>query len=412
MIKIYAKTSLMFVFIWSSSIFGQSGETPIRLFGYFQNSFQYWPEMDVTTTHPQFSSPEGLAAYTSFTMQQLNLFLSKNLSQHWRAFVNFEFLNNFSTSRQWGAINLEEAWVRYKASDEFNLKIGLLIPAFNNLNEIKNRTPILPYIIRPLVYETSFNEFFSGVEEGTPARAFAQISGAIPTGATKIDYALYVGNSPNINSDRSERQTGIDTTTSFLVGSRVGVRFKDLKLGLSVTHENINLRQVSTDLARYEFIYNEVPRIRLGADLSFHSKRIFVEGELIKILYDDISEIRIDGELRNDTSGETSFDGIFYYGTFGVHFSEEVSMYASYWYLEHDGIFIVSQIPRLITGISVSKISVPTLGIAAKINDKITIKGQYGSVSIKDEFPIPSWITNIVEELQFDIFAVAASVFF
>ena len=169
-----------------SDTFAQSEETPIRIFGYFQNSLQHWTALDFETSHPQFSAPERRPAQNSFNLQQLNLFFSKNLARHWRAFVNFEILNSFSSQRQWGAINMEEAWVRYKASDRLNLKLGLLIPVFNNLNEIKNRTPLLPYIIRPLVYETSFSEFFGAVEEGTPARAFAQASGVIPAGKAKL----------------------------------------------------------------------------------------------------------------------------------------------------------------------------------------------------------------------------------
>jgi hypothetical protein len=371
---------LLLAVIGASDTFAQSGESPINIFGYFQTSFQHWPRSEASTTHPQYLNPIEQPAQNSFSLQQLNLFLSKDLARHWRAFINFEILNSFSSQRQWGAFNLEEAWIRYKPGDKFNLKLGLLIPAFNNLNEIKNRTPLLPYIIRPLIYEASFSEFLFAVEEGAPGRAFVQASGVIPAANAKLEYALYAGNSPNINSDRNRNrgQTGVDTTATFLIGSRIGVRLKNIKMGLSATHEKINLRFVNrSNVARYDFIYDEVPRIRLGADLSFHIGPLSFEGEWITANYGDISEIRINGEISNDTAGETGFDGKFYYATLGYQATERVFAYASYWYLQHDVTFIASEIPRLITTVNTEKINVPAAGVAFKLNDRITFKGQY-----------------------------------
>ncbi len=108
---------------------GQFGELPITTFGYFQTSFQH---------RTSFGDDP---AQNSFSLQQLNLFFQTDVSERWRAFVNFEVLNNFSSSRRWGGFNVEEAWLRYRLKTSFNLKIGLQIPIFNSLNEIKNRTP-------------------------------------------------------------------------------------------------------------------------------------------------------------------------------------------------------------------------------------------------------------------------------
>ena len=170
-----------------SNTIAQEEETPIKIFGYFQNSFQHW------TTF------EERPRQNSFSLQQLNVFFQKDLGPDWTAFVNFEFLNNFSSGRQWGSAKLEEVWIKYRANMKFNLKLGLLVPTFNNLNEIKNRTPLLPYIIRPLAYETSFGAFIP-IEILTPVQGFAQVYGFLPTGEAKVDYAVYLGNSPNINN--------------------------------------------------------------------------------------------------------------------------------------------------------------------------------------------------------------------
>jgi hypothetical protein len=139
---------LLLLCIPASRASARDGDAPLRVFGYFQNSLQHWTTFE---NHP----PQN-----SFSVQQLNLFMKKDLAPHWTAFVNFEFLNNYSSSRRWGAMNLEEAWVKYQSGPTFNLKLGLQIPTFNNLNEIKNRTPLLPYVIRPLVYEGALGDCY------------------------------------------------------------------------------------------------------------------------------------------------------------------------------------------------------------------------------------------------------------
>ena len=285
--------------------FAQSGEWPIEIFGYFQSKFQY---QTIREDEPE---------QTSFSLQQLNLFFQKELAQHWTAFVNFEILNNFSSSRQTGAINLEEAWLRYSSSEKFNLKLGLLLPIFNNLNEIKNRTPLLPYITRPLIYETSFGEIVE-VEEFLPARAFVQTYGFITFGQAKLDYAFYVGNSPNIDNESDRRLiTGIDTTDTFLAGGRVGVRFKELKFGLSATHDKTNRFQ------GFELFFGgppsrfiEVPRIRFGGDLSYNLGQFSFEGEFVTLTYDE-------------DAAELDFDKKFFYGTLGYHITERLFAYGS-----------------------------------------------------------------------------------
>ena len=144
-------------------------------------------------------------------MQQQNLFIQRDIDRGWRAFLSYEFVNSFSSARRWGSASLEEAWLRYRAGPSLSLKLGQSIPVFNDFNETKNRTALLPYILRPLVYETSFAEFVA-VEEYLPQRAFAQAYGHFTRGRLKLDYAVYVGNGPNLNDDPDVGQTGVDTT--------------------------------------------------------------------------------------------------------------------------------------------------------------------------------------------------------
>jgi len=73
--------TLLLLFIVISDSFAQREDAPLRVFGYFQNSLQHWT---VFAHQP---------AQNSFGLQQLNLFLQKDLGRNWTAFVNFEVLN-------------------------------------------------------------------------------------------------------------------------------------------------------------------------------------------------------------------------------------------------------------------------------------------------------------------------------
>src|SRR3990172_1159138 len=261
----------LIIFLSNLPLTAQHHDSPVKIFGYFQNNLQHQSE-----TYRDTQS-------NSFSLQQFNLFFQTDIEKNWRAFVNFEFLNNFSSSRQWGEANIEEAWIRFGLNEKLNVKFGLIVKAFNNLNEIKNRTPLLPYVVRPIVYETSFREFIS-VDQFTPEKAFAQVYGFIPVNETKFDYAVYLGNSPNINNSTENGQTGIDTTDTFLVGGRLGLRLKECKIGISVSRDNDNqLEGLTLSLGEPRSRFSEVPRTRLGADIAFHHHGFSLEGE--KIVY-------------------------------------------------------------------------------------------------------------------------------
>jgi hypothetical protein len=362
----------------------QVSESPIRTFGYFQNSFQHWSK---SVDHPR---------YNTFAMQQLNLFLQKDLARDWTALVNFEVLNNFSSSRRWGSFNAEEAWVRYRASRQFNLKVGLQIPVFNNLNEIKNRMPLLPYIVRPLVYETSFNEFIA-IEEFLPNRAYIQAYGFIPSGRVKIDYAGYVGNSPNINSQfdneetNNERQTGVDTTTTFLFGGRVGLRYKELKAGISATHERVNyFKSLGKLLGEPSSKFEELPRIRLGTDVSYRLGDFSFEGEYISVEYDEGTD-------------QVDFDKKFFYGTLGWNVTEPLFLYASYWQTEeHNTEIIENDFLKFLVDVEVV-----TGGLSYNLSDRIALKGQVAIVMINSDLP-PSFFSGT----DFEVYSLAISIFF
>jgi len=314
-----------------------------KVFGYFQTSFGYHEELD-----------DGIRE-KSFSLQQLNLFLQKDLAPNWTAFVNFEFVNSYSSFRNWGAQNLEEAWVSYRRSEQFKLKIGLQVPAFNNLNEIKNKTPLLPYIIRPLAYESSFNEIIA-LDDFAPAQAFAQASGFIPARELKFDYAVFAGNSPNVNSDPREGQTGVDTTKFFLAGGRFGIRTGNLKLGFSTTFDHLDFSRAALRLGYVPSGFHDVPRRRWGGDFSLNAGKWLWESEYIRVAYDD-------------DHPDLDLDKAFYYGTFGYEFTERFVAYAGYWRIRENALPVQDY-----------DLIALTAGAAYNINETIVAKTQYGRV--------------------------------
>jgi len=342
---------LAMVMLGASGARAQADNAGLKVFGYFQASLGSAEDLDTKRQS------------NSFTLQQLNLFLQKGLTPKWTAFVNFEFVNSYSSLNNWGGFSLEEAWVNYRRNDKFRLKLGLLTPAFNNLNELKNRTPLLPYIIRPLVYESSLREVFA-IEDLTPTRAYVQAQGVIPAGNTKFDYAAYLGDSPNINNDSHRGPTGLDTSQTFLLGGRVGVRYKFLKAGMSTTFDKKDLGMLADTLDLTPKDLQAIIRTRWGADLSYHSARWLLESEFILVRYD-----------FNDP--DINFDERFIYGTLGYHFSERFFVYGSYW-VAH-----ANYLPYGDEGFYV-----PTFGVTYSLNDVIILKAQTAELHSKRSNPV------------------------
>lgn len=363
----------------------QRSASLVRVFGYFQNTFTHQTENEVVEESTQ---PDQ----NSFSVQQLNVFLQKDLARNWTSLINIEMLNSYSSSRRWGALNLEEAWTRYRFGRRLNVKFGLHIPPFNSLNEIKNRTPLLPYIVRPLVYESSFNEAIP-TEEYWPARAFGQVYGQVPLGRPVVDYSLYVGNSPNISShfdnERQQRaqQTGVDTTQRVLLGGRVGVRYNELRAGVSATYDHVNfdadLADTLGQIGVMGFKPRLVPRMRLGGDFALHYWDFSLDSELIMVRY-------------RDDVGAFDYNKTFYYATLGCFFNEELFGFVSYWYTDQNFLPLAE-----------SDIRVPNIGLTYNLHDTVYLKAHYAYVFIDEEGPF-----GAERDFTIHYLAAAVSVFF
>lgn len=376
-------TGLVLTLGASGPLRAQAEASDLNVFGYFQPQFFYESETDFQS------------ARNSFLLQQLNLFFQKDLGRRLTSFVNFEAVNSYSSDQEWGSFRLEEAWVRYRQSQNLSVRIGLQIPIFNNLNEIKNRTPLIPYVIRPLVYESSFVDVIP-IRVFVPQQAFVQAFGWIPFESVKIDYAAYLGNTELVNSGFNEGphgrplgQTGIDTTTSILVGGRVGIRFDEFKAGLSVTSDRSAVfegaQEITGLIARR---YINVPRVRTGSDLSYFYKGFSLEGEWIDVAFDEPPEVNLDLS--------------FYYVTLGYRFSDRLFGYAGYW--------LTRERFRIAGEREATDVKVPVVGAAYMLEDQITLKIQYAHASVDIDYE--GSMDPFLGSNTFDYFTVAVSVAF
>ena len=313
-----------------------SQQSPLNVFGYFESSYLY-----------KASDNFSPAAQTS-NLRQLNLMMNAEFDQQFSALVNLEFLNDFSTERGWGALNIEDAWVRYQYSPAFSVKAGLLVPTFNNLNEIKNRTPLLPYIIRPLVYDPTIRGILD-LGDFLPERAFVQINGFVPAGDAKIDYAAYLGNSATsyiTSTSIATLASGSDTSQFKLIGARVGVRVGGLKAGISSTYDRENhdasVVTLSPVWGMNTFApLGDVPRIRLGVDFSYTFRGFTLESEFISVNHTmtDANQARLDSMVVFSTISPgvsvytNSLAKMFYYGNLTYDFNEQWYAYGNYSYL-------------------------------------------------------------------------------
>ncbi len=248
-------------------------------------------------------------ARNTFALQQLDFFFTKQFGDDFSAFVDLEFQLSYSSEKHWGSMSIQEAWMNYSLNDELNVKLGLLFPAFNHFNEMKNRLALQPYILRPLVYERLLSSRFM-TEDFIPEHAYAQVYGWIPWGPVFADYALYMGNSESSYISRFDQRdsiitdlngnfeflSGVDPTDMSLklFGGRIGVRTRNeqFKAGASITHDANNMRRRYEEQASFisaetlPLLPDDAGRFRFGGDLSLHYSGFTVEGEVIKVGYD------------------------------------------------------------------------------------------------------------------------------
>jgi hypothetical protein len=385
--KIITALTAVIVFLGTTG-FAQDAK-PIEIFGFFQSKFSYIPEYDFAKSQ------------NSFNIQQMNILFRKDLGQDFSAFVNLQILNSFNTEQMWGSMNLEEAWVKYEPTEEFSIKGGLLIPAFNNLNEIKSKTPLLPYIFRPFIYESSMS-FIINTGDFAPERAFMQIGGTKTFDLLKLDYAAYIGNSESAyltSTNLGATPAGQDTTTFKMIGGRVGIRTGNIKAGVSATYDRKkSIKEVYTGIV---VPMNNAPRVRIGGDLSFKIANLSFEGELVyvNISPDDLAKAGLKYTVMMTTNPYTGvgpfnngWNEKFFYANLMYDINDQWFVYGGGNYLQNDFETVYKDGLNLLT-----------FGGGFRPIDQVVVKAQFAQVRAKNEE---------LTKMDFKIYNLAISVLF
>lgn len=361
-LSLFVLTVMLFGSTYSNA---QTDIYGLNIYGFFQTSFS---QRENKTSIPILGQ-ESVKSSNTFWFQQMNLFFSKNINENFSAFVNLEFTNSFASQKNWGGMKIEEAWMRYRLNNSVYIKGGLLIPKFNNLNEIKNRTILLPYVFRPLVYETSVASL-SGSVNFIPQSAHLTVYGTLSASNTKFDYSVYVGNSEDAYINSNSQTQGIPSTDSTkfkLFGGRLGVRYKDLRVGVSTTFDRHN--QQARGLG-------DLKRIRFGADLGYSIAGFDLEAEYIKVNHNltDAQNDRLTFLGSKNPMMPKSFDKEFYYANLTYNINDS-------WYIYYKYDFIKDQ--------SSTKISHGLTGngggFGYRPTDDIVIKAQYQILKTSDD---------------------------
>lgn len=373
------------LFGFTENSIAQDSDDELYIFGFSQVIFN---NRNINIyVKPSTNVPTGLRINSyanSFALHQVNLFFQKNINDRTTFFLNLEASGSYSTKIPSGDLEIPEGWISFKLTDNLEIKTGLLLPKFNNLTEIKNRLPLFPYIIRPLMYESLLSNLIDP-EDYKPKNAYFQLYGYNDISERwLIDYAFYIGNAEDpflssvpAGSIGSEEEStavyqGENLNTQLLYGGRFGIENELLafKFGASFTFDEDDRTQPESSLFRLPElttpVMGEVPRYRLGFDLSFTYKKFAYEGEFMGAFHDH-SEIKKVNAFKN-----ANLNKYFHYSNLTYHIKDNLFLFG-YYTLNSDNTyeFVANNTP--------SKAGVLALsgGSGWRINEVTVFKVQY-----------------------------------
>lgn len=313
-------------------------QSNIDVYGYVQTSYLFF------NNNYDPNPPEGERDYKFHNMGvgQLNLFFTRDFGDNFSAFVNFEFINNYSSDKKFGSFNLQEAYLKWDYRDFLKVKFGMIIPQFNNLFEIYNRTPLLPYLIRPKLYDATSGNLVD-IFDILPQKALLQFNGSIPVESVNFEYALFLGNPPNKYISSSDNDLlpgyvayGQSAEKYFSYGARLGLRVGDLRLGVSGSMDKDNRQNFAKNSNEETANLGNLTRYRIGSDLNFKFGKFELSAEYLLV------KTSVPANLQDSLNAWSqldpyaignSFDKTFYYATLQYNISDKLFSYFMYDYL-------------------------------------------------------------------------------
>ncbi len=305
------------LFSFTDTTKAQSSDDDLYIFGFSQVIFNH--RYIESLVKPTLSVPTGYYTESyanSFALHQVNLFFQKPINDRTTFFLNLEASGSYSTKTPSGNFEIPEGWISFQVTDNLEIKTGLLLPKFNNLLEIKNRLPLFPYLVRPLMYETLLSNLFDS-EDYKPKNAYFQLYGFNNISDNLIlDYAFYIGNAEDsflssipagalgAEEESTALYQGENLNTALLYGGRIGIEneFRTFKFGTSFTIDEDDRTKIESSFFRLPElttpVMGEIPRYRLGFDLSFTYKKFAWESEFMGAFHDH-SKVREINVFRN-----------------------------------------------------------------------------------------------------------------
>lgn len=328
----------------------------------------------------------------SFSLHQLNLFFRKPIDDKTTFFLNIEATGSYSTETKSGSFKISEGWISHILTKNLNFKVGLLLPSFNNLNEISNRLPLFPYLVRPAIYERLFDNQFV-TEDYIPKIGYLQINGNVPIADELFfDMSFQIGNAESsyqskaIDRDISSSEASTiyrgENLSEFLSFSgRIGVSnyLETIKFGISSSVDHDNKREPRNEsMARLPQgvnlpAFGDVRRYRVGLDFSFRTNRLEFELEYIGVFHDH-SDIH-----KTPQYATANLNKKFVYGLLNYNWNSDFFTYAGWSYIQdHSYELILKNSPDR------KGINIPTLGLGWKTPWKSTVKAQWTRISINN----------------------------
>lgn len=412
-IAVYLSIAGMAAFVCFSELQAQDSDD-LYVFGFAQTIFNH-KNVEVTAFPNEENNIPFLYAEdpstNSFSLHQLNLFFRKTIDDKTTFFLNIEATGSFSTENQSGNFKISEGWISHYLSEHYTIKAGLLLPTFNNLNEISNRLPLFPYIVRPIIYESLLGNLLVS-EDYLPRQGYLQLKGNYMLNTDLIlDLALQVGNAESsyhstvVSNDlesagASSIYRGENLSEYLAVSGRIGISnyLETFKAGISGSFDYDNKTEPQNEsIARIPLgvnlpAFGDIPRYRLGLDLSFKREKLEFESEFIGVFHDH-SSIHRTLQYRS-----ADLDKIFYYGLINYNWTNRFYSYTG-WSHIHDNTyeFILKDSPDH------KGINLPTAGIGWKTSVSSSIKAQWTQVRIDNN---PHLIVYM------DLFTVGVSIIF
>jgi hypothetical protein len=391
-VKIILTACSIFLLVYSTI----NAQSPIDIYGYAQSSFY----MFHNTFTPYPPSGEDNYTYKNMGVNQLNLFFGKDLGDDFSGFINFEFINNYSSNNGFGSFNLQEAYLKWDYSDFLKVKFGMLIPQFNSLFEIYNRTPLLPYLIMPKLYDATSGDLVNTFDI-LPQKALIQLNGSVPVESANIEYALFMGNPPNsyISSPANNILPGYvpygQSAVNFIsVGGRLGIKLNNFRAGVSASFDQYNGRIFIKDSQGDTADIGDINRARYGADLYYKIWNFELSGEYLIVKNFVPSAIQDSLNLWSSQDPYfigNSLDKKFYYATLLYNITDNLFCYVMWDYLN-------DEINPYYFGLD--GYYGYHFGGGYNINDNIVLKFQYNKNFSRfdtgeDVFPIRKYYENI-----------------